>query len=217
MALFHAKFACNLAFRNPIFRWESCKGSVWESVKKCSRLCSEVGTRDWISWVAYDLQAARRSTWMEHAEELDSHTSWSTTGQKVQTGHSVSSQLELATQSSHEAKSPASLVLEKWLFAFQTHTSVYKPLYPRNVESFQKELWERNPREKQDWLIHNLHPCFSKFLYSHPLHCYILERYISQIFFSPYPYLWKGFLVIGKQLGRDQLILVDAMGYSGIW
>ena len=22
------QFACNLAFRNPVFRWESCKGSV---------------------------------------------------------------------------------------------------------------------------------------------------------------------------------------------
>ena len=31
------------------------------------------------------------------------------------------------------------------------------PLYPRNVESFQREFYERNPREKQDWLIHNLH------------------------------------------------------------
>ena len=26
--LFCDKFACNLAFRNPVFRWESCKGSV---------------------------------------------------------------------------------------------------------------------------------------------------------------------------------------------
>ena len=43
------QFACNSALRNPIFRWESCKGSVLESVKKCSRLCTEVGTRYWIS------------------------------------------------------------------------------------------------------------------------------------------------------------------------
>ena len=28
LALFRAKFACNSAFRNPIFRWESCEGSV---------------------------------------------------------------------------------------------------------------------------------------------------------------------------------------------
>ena len=34
LALFHAKFACNLAIRYLVFRWELCKGSVWESVKK---------------------------------------------------------------------------------------------------------------------------------------------------------------------------------------
>ena len=28
LALFHDKFTCNTALRNPIFRWESCKGSV---------------------------------------------------------------------------------------------------------------------------------------------------------------------------------------------
>ena len=38
LALFCAKFAYNLAISNPVSRWESCKGSVWGSVKKCSRL-----------------------------------------------------------------------------------------------------------------------------------------------------------------------------------
>ena len=38
------------------------------------------------------------------------------------------------------------------------HTPVKYPLYPHIVESFQREFWERNPREKQDWLIHNFHP-----------------------------------------------------------
>ena len=28
LALFRDKFACNSALRNPVFRWESCKGSV---------------------------------------------------------------------------------------------------------------------------------------------------------------------------------------------
>ena len=36
-------------------------------------------------------------------------------------------------------------------------TLVYIPLYPQKKESFQREFWERNPREKQDWLIHNLY------------------------------------------------------------
>jgi len=28
LALFRAKFACNLAIRYPVFRWKLCKGSV---------------------------------------------------------------------------------------------------------------------------------------------------------------------------------------------
>ena len=31
LVLFCAKFACILAISNPTFRWESCKGSVWQS------------------------------------------------------------------------------------------------------------------------------------------------------------------------------------------
>ena len=41
LALFRAKFTCNLAFRNLVFRWESCKGSVRESVKKSLRVCTQ--------------------------------------------------------------------------------------------------------------------------------------------------------------------------------
>ena len=98
------------------------------------------------------------------------------------------------------------------------NTLQYKyPLYPRNIESFQREYWERNPREKQDWLIHNLHkealqiPLLSPSLLLHPWE----NRY--QNIFSPYPHLWEGHLVLRKQLGRDQFTLVDAMVYSGIW
>ena len=82
-------------------------------MKKCSRLCKEAGSHDWILRVARGLQAARSCTRAKHAEKLNRHASCSTTGQKVQIGHSVSSRLELATQSSREAKLPASSVLEK--------------------------------------------------------------------------------------------------------
>ena len=82
LALFRDKFTCNTALRNPVFRWESCKGSVSESVKKCSRLCNEAGTRGWISREARGLQAAKSCTRVEHAGELNSHASWNTTGQK---------------------------------------------------------------------------------------------------------------------------------------
>ena len=53
---------------------------------------------------------------MKHAKELKSHASYCTTGKKSQAGQVVISQLELATQSSHEAKSPDHSVWEKLTF-----------------------------------------------------------------------------------------------------
>ena len=67
MALFRAKFACILAIRNPVFRWESCKGSVWECVKNCSSVCKEAGTHGWISRVARSCKPPNWSTCAKHA------------------------------------------------------------------------------------------------------------------------------------------------------
>ena len=130
---------------------------MWESVKKCSRLCNEAGTRGWISRVAHGLQAARRCTRVKHAEKLNRHANCSITKKKVQTGHSVSSRLGLATQSSREGKSPVHSVMEKLTFCIPFLLQYKYPLYPQNIENFQRIFWERNPREKQDWLIHNLY------------------------------------------------------------
>ena len=114
-------------------------------------------TCDWISRVACGWQVAKRDTRVKHARELKSHASCCTTGQKSQVGQTVSSRLELVTQSNCKAKSLDHFVWKKLTFRIpNTHQYKY-PLYPRIVESFQREFWERNPREKQDWLIHNLH------------------------------------------------------------
>ena len=61
------KFACILAISNPVFRWESCKGGVWESVKNCSSLCKEAGTRGWISQVACGYKLPECCTHAKHA------------------------------------------------------------------------------------------------------------------------------------------------------
>ena len=76
-------------------------------MKKCLSLCKVAGTRNWISRVPRDLQATRSCTRAKHVEKLKHHASWSITGQKDQTGYSVSSQIELAAQSSRETKPPA--------------------------------------------------------------------------------------------------------------
>ena len=76
-------------------------------------MCTEAGTCDWISRVARSLQADRKCTRVKYTEKLNRHANCSTIGQKVHIGHSVSSRLGLATQSSHEAKSPVHSIMEK--------------------------------------------------------------------------------------------------------
>ena len=91
---------------------------------------------------------------------------------------------------------------KKWLFAFLSHLTIYRPLYPQNVESFQREFWERNPREKQDWFIHNLHieTLQIPLLSSSPLLHHWEVHYQNLI--SPYPYLWEGCLVIWEAVKK---------------
>ena len=74
-------FACNSALRNLVFMWKSCKGSVWESVKKSSKVCNSTESRDWISQQALGWQVAKAGTRVKHAGELKSHTSCCTIGQ----------------------------------------------------------------------------------------------------------------------------------------
>ena len=139
LALFRDKFACNTALRNPVFRWESCKGSVWESMKKCSRLCSEAGTRGLISREACGLQAAKSCTRAEHAGDLNSHATWSTTGQKsrlaIKLARGLNSRLSQVARSSRQL----ALFWKNWLFAFHSHTSINTPHSHKICVAIQKE------------------------------------------------------------------------------
>ena len=82
LALFRAKFACNLVIRYPVFRWDLCKGCVWESVKKTQDICNQrslaTRSRDW-------LITGKSPKWhmCEACRELKGHDSWSTTRQNV--------------------------------------------------------------------------------------------------------------------------------------
>ena len=156
------------------------------------------GPHNWISCLARGWQVAKGGTCVKHAGELKSHANCCTIGQKSQAGQAVRSWLRLMTQSSRKVKLPDHLVWEKLTFRIpNTHQYIY-PLYPRIVESFkiefERETLEKNKIDSSTIFIIG----FSKFFYSHPFHCYILERYISQNLFSPYPYLWGGYLVLGK-------------------
>ena len=71
----------------------------------------------------------------------------------IQLSRGLDSRLSQVARPSHQF----TLLLKNWLFTFLSHSSINIPLYPRNVKNFQREFWERNPREKQDWFIHNLY------------------------------------------------------------
>ena len=90
-------------------------------------------TRNWISQVARSWQVAKGGTCVKHAKELKSHASYCTTGQKSQAGQAVSSRLELATQSSCEAKLLEHLVCYKTDSSHSKHTLLYIDPYTHEM------------------------------------------------------------------------------------
>ena len=141
MSLFRAKFACILAIRNPVFRWESCKGNVCARVWRIAQVCTKkqglaVGFHGWLAAVSHQIEAHVPS--MPKAE---ASRQLFTTGQKFQANQAVCSRLELATQSSREVRPPEHPVWQNMTFHIPSHPTIYIPLYPRFRESFQREFW----------------------------------------------------------------------------
>ena len=121
---------------------------MWESVKNCLSVCKEAGTRGWILRVACNCKPPNWSTCAKHVK------SWSVVPAvhyrtKVPVGQSVCSRLELTTRPSREVKLPKHPVWQNMTFHIPSHHTIYIPLYPRFSESFQREFWERNPRENK--------------------------------------------------------------------
>ena len=92
-----------------------------------------------------------------------------------------------------------------WLFTFLL-TLLYIYPYTHDLERASRENFlERNPREKQDWLIHNLYlktlqiPLLSSSPLSNPW-----EAYYQNIF-SPYPFLWEGCLVLWEIVKKEPI------------
>ena len=160
MALFHAKFACILAISNLIFMWESCKGSVWESVKNCSDCAKKQGLAAGSSrWLAA-CKPPECCTRAKHARSWRVALAIALQDKSPKLARtfarSLNSRLNLVARSSHQN----TLFGKNWLFTFLLtllSLYIYIPLYPWFWESFKREFWERNSREKQDWLIQNLY------------------------------------------------------------
>ena len=126
LALFRAKFACNLAIRYPVFKCELCKGNVWESVKKSEEVCNSRESYDWISWLA-----KMAHVWNMQGE-LKGHANCSTTGKNFQSSRAVSTRLKLTTRSSRKLKSPEWPVWLK-LTLHIPHTPYYKYSYTHEM------------------------------------------------------------------------------------
>ena len=147
---------------------------VWRNAQDCAKKQGLAnGSRGWLTAASCQMLNTCKV-----CQKLKCHPSWSITGQKVQIGCLVTSRLELATQSSCESKPPASSVLKNLTLRIPFSPQYKYPLYPWNVESFQREYWERNKIDSFTIFTKRLF----KFLYSRPLHCYILKRFITKTF-----------------------------------
>ena len=113
---------------------------VWRNAQECARKTkTRTGSRRWL--VATSRQ---KLLTCQACQKLKRHANCSTTGRNRTTGCSVISRLELATQSSHEAKPRASPVLKNLTLHIPFSPQYNIPLLPTK----EKELLERILREK---------------------------------------------------------------------
>ena len=137
-------------------------------------------------------------------QKLKCHASWSTTGQKVKTGRLVTSRLEPTTR--QVARQSRQLALFwKTDSSHSSLTLVYIPLVPTKCGELLERIWERNPRKKQDWLIHNLHIETLQIPLLSPSSLWHSWEVHYQNLFSPYPYLWEDCLVLWEAVKKGPI------------
>ena len=136
--------------------------------------------------------------------KLRGQDSWITIGQKYSLAILLSSDWNswLIPVASDSSVHP---VLLKNDFSYSFLYPTINILIPRNVEIFQREFWEINPREQQDWFIHN----FIRLILQIPL---LLPSPLSYPWedLKPNPYLtifisMRRFLVFRKQFKREPI------------
>ena len=172
MALFRTKFACILVISNPVFRWDSCKGSEWDSVKKCSRVC-KANKDSWLDLAGDSrLQAAKSCTRARHAK------SWSVrlTGVLQDKIGQLAVQLSCGwnlwlSQATRPSREPALFWKKTWLFTFHSYPSINTPFTHERKrafrENFERKTLEKNKIDSSPIFIKRLF----KFLNSFHLHC----------------------------------------------
>ena len=180
----------------------------WLNAQECARKQSLVAwSHGWLTAVSRQKQHT-----CQPCQKSKRHASWSTTGQNRAIGRSVIARLELATQSSRESKPQATPVLKNLTFHILFSPQYKYPLYPQKKESFQREFWEKNPRVKKNWFIYNLYIRVSS--NSSTLFLSIVKS-LRDILPKPCShhihYCERAVWCSGKQLGRNQSSLVDAI------
>ena len=144
MALFRAKFACILAIRNLVFRWESCKGSV--CVRECEELlkCVQRNRDSRLDFAGGSwLQAAKLKHTCQACQKLKRHTSCSLQDKSFSwPGRLLAAWTRDSTQSRGQAaRTPC---LEKYDVSHS-----FSPYYIYTlIPTIQRELLERILREK---------------------------------------------------------------------
>ena len=211
MALFRVKFACFVAIRNPVFRWESCKVVCvreCEELLKCvqrsrdSRLDLASGSRLQVARLKHTCQACQK---LKHRASYSLQDKSSRLAKPFARG--LNSRLNRVARSSCQ-----NILFGKiWRFTFLL-TLLYIYLYTHDSERASRENFVRETLEKTR-LTHpqSLPKRLFKFLYSLPLYCQILERLITKAFSHHIHSCERAIWCFGKQLGRNQFILVDAM------
>ena len=204
MALFHTKFTCILAISNPVFRWESCKGSVWESVKNCSSLWKEAETCGWISRVTRSFKPPEWCTRAKHARGWSIAPAVTLQDKSPKLARPFASVLNSRLNPVARSSRQNTLFGKIWLFTFLL-TLLYIYPYTHDLDRASRENFERETLKKTR-LTHpqSLPKKLFKFLYSLPLHCQILKRLITKTFSHHIHFCERAVWCFGKQLGRNQ-------------
>ena len=140
LPLFRAKFACNTTIRYLVFRWELCKGCVWESVKKFKCVSIQEVSHDWISRLTRDWQLAK----MPHVWSMPkAEGSWQL--EHYRTKSTIWPDNYLATHLTRKTESPECPVLQKkWLFTFLTYP-IINTLIPTKCRELPKRILREKP------------------------------------------------------------------------
>ena len=167
-------------------------------MKKCSRLCSEAGTRGLISREARGLQAAKSCTRAEHAGELNSQATWSTTRQKsrlaIKLARGLNSRLSQVARSSHQ---PA-LFLEKLTLCIPFSHQYKYPSFPQNMCGHFHGFSPTKPKTHAVWVRKDLlrwvlFTCswFNSFNYLWTCFCFCFWLFCFLVLFKKIQKHWK--------------------------